>query len=396
MLEYDLVKKIANEYGTPLYVFDIEELRKRVSTIKEILGDKMQLCYAMKANPFLISYIDDLVDKFEVCSPGEYNICKERKIKTEKVVLSGVYKAEKDIRQMVSNGFNGIYTIESVEQMRVLLEKHIEYDQKAKLILRLSSGNQFGLGQKELLDIISDKKVNERFVIIGIQYFSGTQKKKMQTIQKELEYVVGFCDEIKRLTNIQIEQIEFGPGLYMDYFEKYESDTKDVEELAYMLDLVKEKYRFTIELGRYIAAACGTYITKVVDVKTNNNTNYCIVDGGIHHISYYGQLPGIKNPLIRFLAKERNNKEEGQWTVCGSLCTIHDILLKNYVMNQPCIGDYLCFEKCGAYSVTETGMFFLSRDMPIILALNANDKVEKLRDIISTYKFNMNEVKRNG
>ena len=61
---------------TPAYVFDIDILRRKVAMICEILGSHAKMCYAIKANPFILKPIDDMVPKYEVCSPGELEICR--------------------------------------------------------------------------------------------------------------------------------------------------------------------------------------------------------------------------------------------------------------------------------------------------------------------------------
>ena len=109
MLSEEKLKGLVKEFGTPAYVFDIHELRKRVKAIKGILGDQIELCFAMKANPFLISYLDPFVDKFEVCSPGEYLICKKEKIPAQKIVMSGVYKRLEDIKDSFQDNFLYIF-----------------------------------------------------------------------------------------------------------------------------------------------------------------------------------------------------------------------------------------------------------------------------------------------
>ena len=69
---------------TPAYIFDIDILREKVAGICEILGGTAQMCYAIKANPFLLNAMDDMVDKYEVCSPGELEICRNCRIPMEK------------------------------------------------------------------------------------------------------------------------------------------------------------------------------------------------------------------------------------------------------------------------------------------------------------------------
>ena len=65
----------------------------------------------------------------------------------------------------------------------------------------------------------------------------------------------------------------------------------------------------TLEIGRGLTACCGTYLTTVVDAKTNQKVNYAIVDGGIHHLTYYGGAMAMKQPPVRFLEETDGNVE---------------------------------------------------------------------------------------
>ena len=75
MLEISKITELAKEYGTPMYLFDLDELNTRICTMRQILGDDVEIAYAMKANPFLVDAMKTQVSKFEVCSPGEFAIC---------------------------------------------------------------------------------------------------------------------------------------------------------------------------------------------------------------------------------------------------------------------------------------------------------------------------------
>ena len=79
--------------------------------------------------------------------------------------------------------------------------------------------------------------------------------------------------------------MEYGPGLAVNYFNPPYDDTDLVllnETKEAMVNFAKE-YPLSIEMGRFLASTCGTYITKVKDLKENTGTNYVICDGGIHH-----------------------------------------------------------------------------------------------------------------
>lgn len=381
----DNIFEIAERYGTPMYVFDIKELRERTANIKKILGKNCELCYAMKANPFLIGFLSDMVDSYEVCSKGEYEICKRNKIQLNKIVFSGVNKEEREIKE-ISENFNGVITIESLRQLR-LVEKY-KWKKKPELMLRLTNGSQFGLDESDIEKIVSEK--NPDYHITAIQYYSGTQKRKTEELKEEVHYLDGFCEKINLKYAANIRKIEYGPGLFVEYFNEAYDDYFEIKELSCILNEYSKKYNFTIELGRYLAATCGMYISKAVDIKRNKNMNYAILDGGIHHISYYGQMVGIKVPLVKQYSPEPNSKKNKRekWNLCGSLCTMKDVLIKGY---QGCVneGDLFVFLRCGAYSVTETGYLFLSRDMPAVAIMDLDGSVHLLREKIHTYELNM-------
>ena len=79
MTEKELIR-VSKEYGTPAFLFDTVALKERMQAIKEIVGEKVHLCYSIKANPFLISTMLNCVEKLEVCSPGELDICKMQEV----------------------------------------------------------------------------------------------------------------------------------------------------------------------------------------------------------------------------------------------------------------------------------------------------------------------------
>ena len=92
-----LYEHLLNHYPTPFYYFDTDELTHRVQYLRSMLPKRVQLCFAAKANPFLLKVLEDQVDFFEICSPGELDICQNLAIPPEKIVLSGVYKDEHDL-----------------------------------------------------------------------------------------------------------------------------------------------------------------------------------------------------------------------------------------------------------------------------------------------------------
>ena len=365
--------------ATPAYIFDTSVLKKRVQAIRKALG-RAKLCYAVKANPFLIGELQELADFLEVCSPGEYEICEKLHIPAEKLVLSGVYKSEADVRRALSVcGARATYTAESLSQFSLLCLLAEKKRLRLPVLLRLSCGNQFGMDEAALCGILKERDLPVN--IVGVQYYSGTQK-RMDAVKREVQMLAELCKSYPCL-----RRVEYGPGLRVSYFAG-DAPEDAPEEFSQMLSAFPPECEIVVELGRYVAADCGEYLTRIVDLKENGGTKYCIVDGGIHHLKYYGQTMAMKLPPVAQLPERDGAKTE--WTVCGSLCTAADVLVKNLPLVQAREGDVLVFSKTGAYSVTEGISLFLSRPLPRIYKREGGT-LTLLRDFIRTSQINQKE-----
>lgn len=383
----DILKKIIEDGNTPAYIFDINTLKKRVKYLKDMMPNDVNLCYAIKANTFIVKDIENNVDRFEVCSPGEYEICKSKKINKDKILISGVYKTPEVIERMILNDGITNFTIESVEQFKLITGLNCKNE--LRLMLRLTSGNQFGINEEEIEDIIKNHANYNNIKITGIQYFSGTQKVSLKNLQRELDHVDEFVERLNQKYSFTFKELEFGPGFPVHYFQNSEFDEEDfLHEFTKMLDKMKFNGKKILEIGRSIAASCGKYITKVVDMKINKGQNYAILDGGIHHLTYYGQSMAMKIPKCTVYPERKNTGEE-KWNLFGSLCTVNDILVKQFPVSNLKIGDVFVFENTGAYCMTEGISLFLSRQLPKVIKITENNNIEIVREHLDTYILNM-------
>lgn len=388
------MKKLSKKYDTPLYVFDISMVKERVELIRDMLPAQTKLCYAVKANPFLITYIYRLVDRLEVCSPGEYEICIRNNVPPDMIVVSGVSKTYDQMKRVFSySQGRGHYTVESKENYRVLKKCADESGVKINVLLRLSANNQFGMDEETFCEVLKQIIQDDNMELSGIHYYAGTQKKAKKFLS-ELDYLEQFAKGLSDEYGIEIAELEYGPGLMVSYFANETDKAKDEAKPNEQLCILSERLRLldgydflTIELGRFLVSECGYYFTHITDVKQTGDTGYLIVDGGIHQLNYYGWMMGMKQPYVKQPHK-REGVGYGKWTICGSLCTVNDVLARDVDLSEPVIGDVLVFEKCGAYSVTEGMALFLSRELPQILVIDDDRKVTKLRGIIQTNILN--------
>lgn len=385
-MDTNIIEEIKQKYDTPAYIFDINVLKKRIEYLKSKIPENVKLCYAIKANTFIVKEIEDIIDRFEVCSPGEYYICKENNINPSKILISGVNKTPEVIKEMIeSNESLNCYTIESIEQFNLI--KEIANSKNIDIMLRITSGNQFGINLEEAEEIIKKQMEYPNLNIKGIQYFSGTQKRSLKILGRELDYLDEVIKNLKEKYEFEIEELEYGSGFPVYYFQNDEFDEDEfLNGFFEKMSNMKYKGKIIIELGRSIAATCGIYITKVVDKKTNKDQNYAILDGGMNHLVYYGQSMAMKIPKCKVYPEKENTEEK--WNLCGSLCTTNDILVKQFPAGDLKIGDILVFENTGAYCMTEGISLFLSRDLPYVFKITEDKKLKLVRENLPTYKLN--------
>ncbi|MBE5918606.1 MAG: diaminopimelate decarboxylase [Pseudobutyrivibrio ruminis] len=371
--------------NTPAYIFNLDILQERVDRIKSLVPD-IELTFSIKANPFLVPYIIDMVRHVEVCSPGELAICKADNIPAAKIIYSGLLKEEWDITEAIGYGVD-IITAESPRQLKLIEKVCAAADKKAKVLLRLTSGNQFGMDEETLMDLVNNIADYPHVDLAGIHYFSGTQKVREAKFAADRNNLYSLFDAHKNATGNMPAFLEFGPGAGVEYFDG-PSDDKDFANFETALPLIndlKKDIHLGIEMGRFIASTCGRFETTVKEIKPSKGINYVLVDGGIHHLNYYGQIQGMKIPELS-VSETHTNK--AKYCIVGSLCTTADVLVREVELTELAEGDVLTFNRCGAYSVTEAPNLFLSRRMPCIYVESKDLGLKQLRDGLESYRFN--------
>lgn len=373
--------------GTPSYIFDEQLFEKRAEKVKNAFGKNVGMCFSIKANPFLLCALPKVFDAIEVCSPGELTICEKMGVDMKKVIYSGVNKGADDVNRALCDGVGEI-TAESILHLKLINAAAKCLNTRPRVLLRLSAGSQFGVDEDTFFDVISNRGDYENLDIIGVHYFSGTQKKKSATLIKELNYLSDFVDRLSVEHAFVTERLEYGTGLAVDYFAENadEAEESRLHEISDAIKKLGEKAALTVEMGRFFAAPCGFYLTTVVDIKTNFGINYAILDGGLNQLKYDGQIQGMQIPKILHIGEKTGDIRE--WTLCGSLCTTADVLARKVPLDNLKIGDLLVFCRTGAYSVSEGMALFLSRELPAVSILCKNGDLKILRSKMSADTFN--------
>ena len=383
------LNRLLQENKTAFYVFDIGKLKARIAHLQAALPPEVVLCYAVKANTFITKELIDTIHRFEICSPGEAEICRAVGVPSENMVISGVYKTPEVMEAMVADpGFHPIYTVESLEQYELFRRLAKQYGRTLPLLLRLTNGSQFGINKGDIEQIVARRGETPEVDILGIQFFSGTQKTSLKKLKREVGKLDDLLTLLEEKYGFAAQELEYGPGFPVNYFQSDELD--EAELLSGFSELLRDMThhpKITLELGRSIAAACGTYYTHIVDLKRNQEQNYALVDGGMHHLVYFGQHMAMKQPFFHVCGKETLPATD-QWNICGSLCSMNDVMTKQSPLPDLALGDVLAFENAGAYCMTEGISLFLSRDIPAVYLLLENGTAVQVRKAFDTATLN--------
>ena len=220
------------------------------------------------------------------------------------------------------------------------------------------------------------------------------RKQRQNIMRVELVKVVSEHTRLAQPLTVKLAPKGLAPAGDPYFAHEDHSDTlAPIRALAPDLQALAGRCTLTIEMGRFFASECGTYLTTVVDTKVNRGHSYAIVDGGIHHVNYLGGTMGMRNPIITHIPGEAHTEETGvDWSLCGSLCTTADILVRSITLSGLAQQDVLAFHNIGAYSVTEGPALFLSRNMPRIILSNERG-AHLVRDTLHSSAINQPNMK---
>lgn len=380
------INDIIKSRETSFYVFDTAKLRKRISSLRKSLPERIRICYAVKANTFIAGAIKNDADCFEICSPGEAHICDKIGIPPEKTVISGLYKTPSHIEELVKSSDGRTYTAESRTQLTLLASLAAKYKKNLRVLLRITNDSQFGMDRQDALAALTDSSL-DALTFTGLQYFSGTQKTSLKKLNRELSFMHDTFSEAREIYGKALSTLEYGTGFPVMYFtDEVFDESEFLAGFSSLIDGLCDIPEITLELGRSIAASCGSYYTHIVDIKKNKGLNYAITDGGMHQLVYYGQQMAMRRPFFSVCGKENEEATE-KYNICGSLCSMNDIILKNAPLPEIKIGDTLRFGNTGAYCATEGIALFLSRELPAVYLFDG-ENAECVREPFETAIFN--------
>jgi diaminopimelate decarboxylase len=381
------VSEIAREYGTPFYLYHGETVVERVRRVRGALGTEVS--YSVKANPSL--GVCQLIARekaagAEVASSGELAVARAAGFEPEDIVFAGPGKTDDELKRVVQEGIFAD-NVESLGEIERLAQIAAGMGRKIGVGLRINPAaqlmgsqmrmggtvGQFGMDQAELEDAVEKTLSHPDLILRGVHVYTATQVFEVEPLLEHCRNIVEIALEAADYAGHPLEMIDFGGGFGVPYFEKMsefdlERFGEGFRELlsTYRSDPRLEGCRFLFELGRYIVADAGVYVTRAVDVKRTRGKTFVVTDGGMnHHLTATGNMGQVfrkSYPLLN-LTRMGGVPEEGV-AVAGPCCTPLDMFGSNIPLADPEVGDLIGVFYSGAYGFSASNLGFLSHPAP--------------------------------
>ena len=382
-----LISEIAREYGTPFYLYHGETIVDRVRRVREALGTEVS--YSVKANPSL--GVCQLIARereagAEVASSGELAVARAAGFEPEDIVFAGPGKTDDELRRVVEEGIFAD-NVESLGEIDRLAGIAGEMGRKIGVGLRINptaqlmgsqmrmggTVGQFGMDQAELREAVEKTLSHPELILRGVHVYTATQVFEVEPLLEHCRNIFEIALEAADHAGHPLEMIDFGGGFGVPYFEKMsefdlETFGEGFRELlkTYRSDSRLEGCRFLFELGRYLVADSGVYVTRAVDVKLTRGKTFVVTDGGMnHHLTATGNMGQVFRkayPLLN-LTRMSGVPEEGV-AVAGPCCTPLDMFGSNIPLADPEVGDLIGVFYSGAYGYSASNLGFLSHPAP--------------------------------
>lgn len=366
--------------GTPLFVYDGGMIAAQIASLRAAMPPGLHLHYAMKANPFppLLGLMSGLVDGFDVASSGEMEAALAAGMEPGRISFAGPGKTDAELESAIRAGVT--LNLESEGEADRALAIAARIGKTPRLAVRVNpdfelKGSGMHMGGRASpfgVDAAHAAPLARRLIDAGAAWrgwhiFTGSQALDSSAIIATQAATVALAARLSDEVGEAPPLVNLGGGFGVPYFP---GDTPiDLKQIGSALgDVLAERpaslftSRFAVELGRYLVAEAGVYLSRVVDVKESQGERFAVIDGGLHHqlaaSGNFGTVVRRNYPLAianRFGAEPSSDPV----TVVGCLCTPLDRLGDKLALPLISAGDLVAIFLAGAYGASASPGRFL-------------------------------------
>ena len=353
-------KELADEYKTPLYIYDLDYMTAQLDELKEAFkGRKSIIAYAVKANSNLsvIQHFAKMGSGADCVSIGEVRRAFLAGIPAYKIIFSGVGKSDDEIREAIEKDILYINVESEAELGRVEMIAR-ELNTKSRISIRvnpnidpkthpyISTGlhdNKFGVDLSTAKRMYIMANNSEHLDPVGIHFHIGSQLTELQPIRESAEIV---ADLVRSLSGIKIELkfFDIGGGLGIKYDDEKTIKPYDYAQ-AILGTLTALDLTILCEPGRFLTANAGYFVSKVLYEKQNGDRKFVVVDGAMNDLL----RPALYSAYHKIEAITDATSEARAVDIVGPVCESGDFFAKDYPLPELAHNDLVVIHSAGAY-----------------------------------------------
>ncbi len=390
-----LLEDIANEYGTPLYVYSENRLKENINRLSSAIGnsfDNHQIYYAVKANSniHIISTLKKAFNSLgcDCSSPGELYAAQKTGVDMSDCVYTGNYESVDDLKTAYKSGCEiNLDDLNSLKRLGSFgVPDYISFrlnpgkgHGQFKGIMTGGKDSKFGIPKETITNAYSLAKEMgvKKF---GLQCHAGSATLDVETFGEITKLVLNSAKEIEGCINQRLEKISIGSGFGIPYND--DDAPLDLDLLFYKIQNVFSDHYgkdnsswpvLCIEPGRILVGDTGFILAKVTGMK-NSYKNFIGLDAGMETL----MRPALYGAFHRVL-KIGKSQQNGTlvYDITGRICENTDRISENYTMPEMEEGDLCAIMDAGAYGYSMSHNFN-TRPRPAEILIN-NEEVKLIR-----------------
>lgn len=394
--------KLAEQYGTPLYVYSATAIRERYDTFYDAFRDLPHtICYSVKANSNL-SILRMLARKgcgFDVVSGGELErvLTADRKAAKE-TVFSGVGKTSEELTAALKAGIM-LFNVESESELWALAESAGRLRKTAPLALRvnpdvaaethpyISTGlrkHKFGVPIGDARALYAKASGARYLKVRGVSVHIGSQIMEVAPFEEAMARVADLVRELRR-DGHRIAYIDAGGGLGIAYEKNHRPDFP-AEVAAYARALTAPlrglEVQLLLEPGRSIVGPAGVLLTSVVYRKENDGKRFLVVDAAMNDL-IRPALYGAYHEIVPVVQSAGSATHSEVTDVVGPVCETGDFFARDRELAVVGEGDLLAILDTGAYGMVLASNYNTRPRPAEVLVSGKSAKVIRRREKVS-------------
>ncbi len=384
--------ELADRFGTPFYVYDLDVVTGQVNALRAVLPARVELAYAVKANPSLgvIAHLGALGLGADVASAGELEAVARAGIDADAIVMTGPGKRETELAEAVEARIRAV-TVESPGELERLIEAARSAGRRVPILLRAGAtsaaaheqvrlvgddgAGKFGMDEGDLVAAARRAGASPEIELLGVHAFGASNVTDAAVLVAHVAETMALGRRVAAETGTPLRLVDAGGGLGIPYgtsdpeldLAAFGRQLTDLDAL-WRADPVTRETAVLLEPGRFLVGSAGAYVTRVVDTKRKDGDLVAILDGGIHHL-LRPALVGQEHRVRRLGSPRGATSRVAPVTLAGPLCSGLDVLATRVLMVPPRPGDLVAVLDVGAYGFTESMPFFLSHPVPAEVAI---------------------------